>query len=70
MFASLIEPYGALIVSVVIVGLFIAFAREWRSPEVSAAIAVSVLIVLNIVSVDDLLGVLSNSAPTTIAECS
>ena len=67
MFASLIEPYGALIVSVVIVGLFIAFAREWRSPEVSAAIAVSVLIVLNIVSVDDLLGVLSNSAPATIA---
>ncbi|WP_338607646.1 SLC13 family permease [Pelagibacterium nitratireducens] len=67
LFASLIEPYGALIVSVVIVGLFIAFAREWRSPEVSAAIAVSVLIVLNIVSVDDLLGVLSNSAPATIA---
>ena len=67
MFASLIEPYGALIVGVVIIGLFIAFAREWRSPEVSAAIAVSVLILLNIVSVDDLLGVLSNSAPATIA---
>ncbi|UYQ71588.1 SLC13 family permease [Pelagibacterium flavum] len=67
LFASLIEPYGALIVGVVVVGLFIAFAREWRSPEVSAAIAVSVLILLNIVSVDDLLGVLSNSAPATIA---
>jgi di/tricarboxylate transporter len=65
--ATLVEPYGALIVGVVITALFIAFAREWRSPEVSAAIAVSVLLLLRVISVDDLLGTLSNSAPATIA---
>lgn len=67
MIASLVEPYGALIVGVVIAALFIGFAREWRSPEVSAGIAVSVLLLLRVISVDDLLGVLSNSAPATIA---
>lgn len=67
MIASLVEPYGALIVTAVIALLFVAFAREWRSPEVSAAVAVSVLLLLKIVSVDDVLGVMSNSAPITIA---
>ncbi|MCD7059163.1 SLC13 family permease [Pelagibacterium xiamenense] len=67
MIASLVEPFGALIVAAVVAVLFLAFAREWRSPEVSAAVAVSVLLVIGIISVDDLLGVLSNSAPATIA---
>ena len=67
MIASLVEPYGAWIVSAVIAVLFVAFAREWRSPEVSAAVAVSVLMLLKILSVDDVLGVMSNSAPVTIA---
>lgn len=67
MIASLAEPYGALIVAVVLAALFVGFAREWRTPEVSAGIAVSVLLLLRIISVDDLLGVLSNSAPATIA---
>ena len=67
MIASLVEPYGAWIVTAVIAVLFVAFAREWRSPEVSAAVAVSVLMLLKILSVDDVLGVMSNSAPVTIA---
>lgn len=67
MIASLVEPYGAWIVGAVLAALFAAFAREWRTPEVSAGIAVSVLLLLRIISVDDLLGVLSNSAPATIA---
>jgi len=65
--ADLIEPYGAIIVAATIAVLFLAFAREWRSPEVSASVAVSALLILGIISVDDLLGVLSNSAPVTIA---
>jgi len=65
--ASVLEPYGALIVAAVIAILFVAFAREWRAPEVSAGVAASALVVLQIISVDDLLGVLSNSAPATIA---
>ncbi|HWJ89127.1 MAG TPA: SLC13 family permease [Pelagibacterium sp.] len=67
MIASVLEPYGALIVAAVIAILFVAFAREWRAPEVSAGVAASALVVLQIISVDDLLGVLSNSAPATIA---
>lgn len=67
MIASFVEPFGALIVAGVVAILFVAFAREWRSPEVSAAVAVSTLMVIGILSVEDLLGVLSNSAPATIA---
>lgn len=67
MLESLVASYGALIVGGLLVALFVAFAREWRSPEVSAALAVSILLVLGIISVEDLLGVLSNSAPATIA---
>lgn len=67
MIASLIEPFGAPVVALVVAVLFVAFAREWRSPEVSAGVAVSVLLLLGLLSVEDLLGVLSNSAPATIA---
>lgn len=67
MIASFVEPFGAVIVASIIAILFVAFAREWRSPEVSAAVAVSVLLVIGLLPVDDLLGVMSNSAPATIA---
>ncbi|WP_127144835.1 SLC13 family permease [Pelagibacterium montanilacus] len=67
MIAAIVEPYGAVVVAAVLAVLFVAFAREWRSPEVSASVAVSVLLILGLISVDDLLGVLSNSAPATIA---
>ncbi|WP_207747594.1 SLC13 family permease [Pelagibacterium limicola] len=67
MFANFVEPFGAPIVALVVAVLFIAFSREWRTPEVSAGVAVSVLLVVGILSVDDLLGVMSNPAPATIA---
>lgn len=67
MIASVIEPFGAPVVAAVVAVLFVAFAREWRTPEVSAGVAVSVLLVLGLLSVEDLLGVFSNSAPATIA---
>lgn len=62
-----LDAYAPLVVAATIVVLFLAFAREWRPPEVSAALAVSALLVLGILSVDDVLGVLANSAPATIA---
>jgi di/tricarboxylate transporter len=65
--AGFVEAFGAPVVAAVVAVLFVAFSREWRSPEVSAAVAVSVLLVIGIISVDDLLGVMSNSAPATIA---
>ncbi|RDE07572.1 SLC13 family permease, partial [Pelagibacterium lacus] len=67
MIADLVQPFGTPIVAGGIALLLVAFAREWRSPEVSASVAVSVFMVLGLISVEDVLGVMSNSAPVTIA---
>lgn len=47
--------------------VFYAFAREKFSPDVVAGIAVAVLLVSTLLSPADILSVLSNSAPITIA---
>ncbi len=52
--------------AIVFAALFVAFLSEWRPPEVSAVAAATTLLVLGVLSVDDVLGVLSNSAPITI----
>ncbi|GAB5467883.1 MAG: SLC13 family permease [Rhodospirillales bacterium] len=62
-----LEGLAPYVVSLVVILLFLAFALEWRPPEVSAASAVALLLALNILSVDDVLGVFSNTAPITIA---
>jgi di/tricarboxylate transporter len=62
-----LDAFAPWVVAAVIAVLFLAFAREWRPPEVSAGLAVSVLLLLGVLSVDDVLGVFSNSAPVTIA---
>ncbi|MGF1625598.1 MAG: SLC13 family permease [Alphaproteobacteria bacterium] len=62
-----LDAYAPLVVAALLVLLFVAFATEWRSPEISAGLAVSLLLVLGIVDVDEVLGVLSSSAPATIA---
>ncbi len=59
-----LAPY---VVSLVVALLFLAFALEWRPTEVCAAAAVAVLLVLGVLSVEDVLGVFSNTAPITIA---
>ncbi len=61
------EAAAPYVVGVTIVLLFVAFALEWRPPEVSAAAAVAALMVLDILSIEDVLKVFSNSAPVTIA---
>ena len=55
------------VTALVLLGLFTAFVTEWRPPEVSAIAAAAVLLVLGVISVDDVLGAFSNSAPLTIA---
>ncbi|QJD59437.1 SLC13 family permease [Pseudomonas sp. gcc21] len=47
--------------------VFYAFAREKFSPDVVAGIAVAILLVTTLLTPADILGVLSNSAPITIA---
>ena len=62
-----LDAFAPYIVAVLIVVLFIAFATEWRAPEISAGLVVCVLLTLGIIEVEDMLGVLSSSGPATIA---
>jgi di/tricarboxylate transporter len=47
--------------------VFVGFAREWFSPQTTALIGVATLVALGPLTTDDMLSVLSNSAPATIA---
>ncbi|MCI5077673.1 SLC13 family permease [Oricola sp.] len=62
--------YGFLapaFVGLVIVAMLAGFIAEWRTPEIIAGLAVSALLVTGILDIADVLGVLSSSAPATIA---
>ena len=61
-----LDAYAPLIAGVVLVAVFIAFAVEWRPPEVTALAAVAVFLVLGLISSDDMVKSLANSAPVTI----
>ena len=63
---DLANGVGAILTAVVLVVLFVGFAREWRPPEVLALVAVAVLLAIGVLKLDDLLGALANSAPLTI----
>lgn len=56
-----------LFVSALLVWLLFAFVREKWSPDVVAAIAVAALLVAQLLTPAEVLSVLSNSAPVTIA---
>ncbi len=58
-----LAPFAA---AAVILALFTAFALEWRPPEVSALVAVAALLLLGLLSSDDLVKSFANSAPVTI----
>ena len=61
--------YGVVapsVVALVILAMLVAFVAEWRPPEITAGVAVSVLLVTGILDISDVLGVLSSSAPATI----
>ncbi len=61
------DNYQALVVGIVLIGLFIGFAREWLKPDVAVMLAVAVLLILGLLESGQVLGVFSNSAPITIA---
>jgi di/tricarboxylate transporter len=54
-------------VAALLVWLLYAFVRERWSPDIVAAIAVAALLVVGLLTPAEVLGVLSNSAPVTIA---
>ena len=61
-----LDAFAPYVAACVLIVLFIAFAKEWRPPEVSALAAVGVFLALGIVSSEDFVGVIANPAPVTI----
>ncbi len=61
-----LDAFAPYIAAIVIIVLFLVFAMEWRPPEVSALAAVAVFLVLGLLSPDELVKSLANSAPLTI----
>ncbi|MGE0014319.1 MAG: SLC13 family permease [Azoarcus sp.] len=61
------ETYHALIVGLVLIALFVSFAREWLKPDVAVMGAVALLMAIGLLDPKQVLGVFSNSAPITIA---
>ncbi|MXO58363.1 SLC13 family permease [Altererythrobacter salegens] len=62
-----VDAYAPLVVAAVLLLLLLAFAFEVRPPEVVAIAAVALLLALGILTSDDLLKALGNSAPLSIA---
>ncbi|HEX9781609.1 MAG TPA: SLC13 family permease [Opitutaceae bacterium] len=60
------EVFHLVVVGLVIVGVFVAFVRDWASPDVIAMCGLVVVVVAGILSPTDMLKVFSNSAPITI----
>ena len=63
----LAELHAPLFVGLVLVGLFVAFVREWVKPDVAVMVAVGVLLAAGVLNSKEVLGVFGNSAPITIA---
>lgn len=61
------ESMHAPLVGITLVVLFVAFVREWAKPDLAALTAVCVLLGLGVLSMPQVLSVLNNSAPFTIA---
>lgn len=61
------DVFPLAFVAILLVWLLVSFVREKWSPDVVAAIAVAALLVSQVLAPSDVLGVLSNSAPATIA---
>jgi di/tricarboxylate transporter len=61
-----LDQYAPLAAGLVMIALLVAFAMEWRPPEVSALVAVAALMLLGLLSSDDLVKAFANSAPVTI----
>ncbi|MCJ8170359.1 SLC13 family permease [Atopomonas sediminilitoris] len=61
------ETFSLLLVAAVLVAVLVAFVRETWSPDVVAGIAVAVLLIAQVLSAEQVLSVLSNPAPITIA---
>ncbi|WP_321323316.1 SLC13 family permease [uncultured Parasphingorhabdus sp.] len=64
---AVLAPHSPALVALILFLLLIAFATEIRPPEVTAIGAAGLLLVLGLISTDDILVAMSNPAPLTIA---
>ena len=55
-----------IIVFALVIGTFVAFIREWLSPDMVSLSALAILLLTGTIGADDALKVFSNSAPVTI----
>ena len=62
-----LAAFAPAFVALAIVAMLIAFVVEWRPPEITAGVVVSVLLLVGILDIKDVLGTLSSAAPVTIA---
>lgn len=58
--------FAPIVLAIVMVAVFVGFALEWRTPEITAGLGVVALLVLGILSLDDALTMLSSTALVTI----
>jgi len=61
-----LDAFAPYVAALILVALLIAFAKEWRPPEVCALAAVGVFMALGIISSEDFVNVIANPAPMTI----
>ena len=60
------ETIQLIIVSLVLLGVFVAFMRDWASPDIIAMSGLLIVVVTGILGPNDMLMVFSNPAPITI----
>ena len=65
--ASMIAHIHTVITAITLVGVFYLFVRERLPAHLTAMLAMTILLITNVISTDQALSVFSNSAPITIA---
>lgn len=61
-----LEPFAPWIAGIGLLALLVAFATEWRPPEVTALVAVGVFLLVGLLPSADLVDSFANAAPVTI----
>ena len=61
------ETFNLIIIGLVVLGVFVAFLREWAGADLVAMAALGVLVLSGILTTPEVLAAFSNHAPITIA---
>ncbi|MGI9089379.1 MAG: SLC13 family permease [Chthoniobacterales bacterium] len=61
------HTFQLAVIAFVVVGVFVAFLREWLAPDMVALAAMGALVITGILNTDEILHAFNNKAPITIA---